>query len=176
MSFTAEELYESLGNTPRFRGRIHWATRPVFAGLHGHLYLFRQRRAITDAQLAATTHRSGDVEVCLMRMDGIPMIYVSHGGVAAATVFVPDRESGIERFEWVAHTHPLEMGTAQERIAQGATAADRTALERIHERWGQTRSTIVVCRAGRVVRAVPFAIERDGRMPPGTGQLWRPSD
>ncbi len=174
MSLTAQELYDGIGASERFSGRIHWATDVPFAGTPGHLYVFRRRRRITSAHLAAITHRSGDVEVCLMRMDGIPMIYIGSRGMAVATVFVPPTDIGIESYEWVAHTHPLEMETPYEGVAHGATPADRRALETIHERWGQTESTVIVCRRGRVEREAPFAIEYDGRTPAGTRRLWTP--
>jgi len=89
---------------------------------------------------------------------------------------VPPRDVGIERFEWLAHTHPLEMASDHASVSRGATAQDRIALERIHEVWGQTRSTVVVCRGGRVEQLVDFRIERDQRSPYGRdGELWTPS-
>ena len=174
MSLTAQELYDGIGAAEEFSGRIHWATGVPLAGTPGHLYFFRRRLAINSAELAMTSHRSGGVEACLMRMDGTPIIYIGSRGIATATVFVPPTDIGIESFEWVAHTHPLEMESAEEGIARGPTGADRRALERIHERWGQTESTVVVCRRGRVVEEVTFRIERDLRLPPGTGRLWTP--
>lgn len=174
MSLSAQELYDGIGASERFAGRMHWASGVPFAGTPGHLYVFRTRRRITSANLAAITHRSGDVEVCLMRMDGVPMVYIGSRGIAVATVFVPPTGIGIDRFEWVAHTHPLEMESAEEGVARGATRADRDALEAIHSRWGQTESTVIVCRRGRVERETTFSIERDIRTPPGTRRLWAP--
>jgi len=176
MSLTAEELFEGIGASERFSGRMHWATGVPFAGVSGHLYIFRRRRSISSAELAAITHRSGDIEVCLMRMDGFPLIYIGSRAMAVATVFVPPVDVGIETYEWVAHTHPLEMETPYEGVALGPTRADRQALETIHERWGQTESTVIICRGGRVDREVTFGIERDMRTPPGTGRLWTPAE
>jgi hypothetical protein len=176
MGMTAQQLFEGIGGSERFSGRIHWAAGTRFAGVPGHLYVYRHARHIEPRHLAAISHASGDVEVCLMRFDGIPVIYVGARAMAVATVFVPDRSSGLETFEWVAHTHPLEMESAAEGVARGATPADRRALETIHDRWGQTESTVIVCRAGRVLRVVPFRIERDARIAPGTGRLWHPGD
>jgi hypothetical protein len=176
MSLTAAELFDGIGASDRFSGRVHWVSGMPFAGTPGHLYFFRQRRSVSSANLAAISHRSGDVEVCLMRMDGIPIIYIGSRGIAVATVFVPPTDIGIDTYEWVAHTHPLEMETPYEGVAEGPTRADRQALETIHERWGQTQSTVVVCRGGRVEREVTFSIERDGRTPPHTGRLWTPTD
>ena len=176
MSLTAQELFDGIGASERFAGRVHWARTLPLAGTPGHLYFFRRARAISSVDLAATSQSCGNVEVCLMRMDGTPILYVGSRGMAVATVFVPPTDAGIERFEWVAHTHPLEMATPEEGVAQGPTPADRTALETIHDRWGQTESTVVVCRGGRVVREVSFRIERDLRTPLGTGRLWTPAD
>jgi hypothetical protein len=121
MSLTAQELFDGIGASERFSGRVHWASGVPFAGTPGHLYLFRRRREISFADLAAIAQSCGNVEVCLMRMDGIPMIYVGSRSMAIATVFVPPRDIGIESFEWVAHTHPLEMETPEEGVAHGPT-------------------------------------------------------
>jgi hypothetical protein len=176
MSLTAQELFDAIGRSARFRGKVHWARSVPLTGTPLHLYFITGRRRITSAHLAATSQRSGNVEVCLMRMDGTAIVYIGGRGVAAATVFVPPADVGIERFEWVAHTHPQEMATREEGVSSGPTLADRAALEIIHDRWGQTQSTMIVCRRGRVVREVTFRIERDLRVPTGTGRLWAPSE
>lgn len=175
MSLNAQELFDGIRASERFSNSVHWASNVPFSGSPGHLYIFREQdRSISWADLAAITNRSGNIEVCLMRMDGIPMIYIGSRRIAIATVFVPPVDIGIESYEWVAHTHPLEMESSEEGVARGPTPEDRRALVMIHERWGQTESTVIICRGGSVERAVRFRIENDTRTPPGTGRLWRP--
>lgn len=175
MALSTRELMEGIGASERFRDRVHLVRALPFSGQSGHLYFSALPGAISPAMLARITQQSGNAEVCLMRMDDTRVMYIGVRGFAVANVFVPPRDMGIERFEWLAHTHPLEMSNDHARVSEGPTAEDRIALERIHEIWGQTQSTVVVCRGGQVERLVEFRIERDQRSPYGSdGTLWTP--
>lgn len=176
MALSTTELMEAIGASERFRDRVHLVRSVPFSGRSGHMYFYARRGPVSPVMLARITQQSGNAEVCLMRMDSTRVIYIGVRGFAVANVFVPPRDVGIERFEWLAHTHPLEMASDHASVSRGATAQDRIALERIHEVWGQTRSTVVVCRGGRVEQLVDFRIERDQRSPYGRdGELWTPS-
>jgi hypothetical protein len=150
---TTDELFATY--VARFgEERVHRAGIPHFAGRPGHHYFVGRRP--TNVELARMSHHSGPAEVSLIRINRTFIVNVGNRGIPNAALFMPERVDGVESFEWIAHTHPLEMENAYHSVAHGGTREDREALERVHRRWGQIESTVVVCRAGRLVRAVPF--------------------
>jgi hypothetical protein len=170
--WTPDEIFEGYANHPRYRGIVHWQQRVPFRGVPGHLYFLRRRRPPGDADLAGVSHRSQNAEAALMRINDVYTIKLGSAGIAHASLHVPPRQDGIEEFELLAHTHPLELENAYERIARGPSRGDWSALESLSSRWGQRQSAIIVCRRGRVVASVPFRVEDAD--PLAAGRLWAP--
>ncbi|MDX1980916.1 MAG: hypothetical protein SFV51_11645 [Bryobacteraceae bacterium] len=155
-------------------GRVHWAEPLPFTGRPGHHYFvrdadrrrFRQpaRRASIMARISART----GAEAGLMRINQTYIVFV--GSRAAATIqptfLARDTESGIEAFEWIAHTHPLQLRDRYQDIAHGATESDRRVLAAVYACWGQDRSEVIVTRGTHVVAINAFQLTPDER----TGQ------
>lgn len=137
--------------------RIHWQRAIPFSGRVGHYYFFRRRRRrISFEDMARITRLSNNAEVTQIRINSAYIIHIGNVAVATATLTVPARQDGIEEYEWIAHTHPLEQENDYQMIARGPTPADRLALTIVSERWGQNESTVLVCRGGWVEREVTF--------------------
>lgn len=137
--------------------RVHRVGIPHFAGRPGHHYFVGRRPS--NAELARMSQHSGNAEVALIRINRTHIVNVGNQGIANAALFVPPRQDGVESFEWIAHTHPLEMESEYEHVSHGGTRADFDALERIHRIWGQRATVVVVCRRGRVVSVVTIRPE-----------------
>lgn len=175
--WTTDEILEGLGNSPDIAsGRVHAVAHVPFAGQAGHHYVLRGHREPSDRDLARTSRQSHHSEVALTRINDTYILYVGNTHIAIATLWIPRLQEGIESFEWIAHTHPLEQEDALEGVARGPTPADRRALRQVHTRWGQESSRVVVCRAGSVVgEPVTFRVsdEDDPLTRPGRG-IWTP--
>ena len=153
MSFPldGDELFASY--VARFGAeRVHRVGIPHFTGHAGHHYFVGRRP--TNVDLARMSQLSGNAEVVLIRINRTHIVNVGNPGIANAALFMPPRQDGIESFEWIAHTHPLEMESVYEDVAYGGTSKDYEAIATVHAAWGQVETTVVVCRRGRVVRAV----------------------
>ena len=131
---------------------VHKVGIPHFTGRPGHHYFVRRRP--TNQDLARMSHHSRNAEVVLIRINHTFIVNVGNPGVANAALFMPQHQDGIESFEWIAHTHPLEQESVYDRVAHGGTSADYEAIARAHTRWGQAETTVVVCQRGRVVTEV----------------------
>jgi hypothetical protein len=173
---TDRDIFESYVNNPRVGQRlVQWQPRMPFAGRCGHYYFIRPcRRAPTNDDLARITRNSHNAEATLTRINDTYIVHIGNRGVATASLMIPSRQDGIEEFQWIAHTHPLEQEDAYQRIARGPTAADRETLRILSSRWGQTESLVIVCRRGRVETCVPFRVEPSETAGTG-GRLWTPS-
>jgi len=128
-----------------------------FVGQPGHYYFVP--RALSNPELARLTCRSGHAEVTLTRVNDAHIIHIGNRGVATGTFSIPERRDGIELFQWIPHTHPLEQENEYQMIAHGPTQQDRAALRLLFQQWRQTESTVVVCRGGRVAKVAPFQLE-----------------
>jgi len=167
-----EQVFESYVNAIGV-SRVHWQRRVPFSGQVGHYYFFRRRRTpISFEDMARITRLSGNAEVVLTRINSVFIIYIGNRSIATATLTVPVPQEGIEEFQWIAHTHPLERESEYESVPRGADDADRRALRIVAQRWHQNESTVIVCRDGRVIAAVPFRAETDEVMP--GGRIWTP--
>lgn len=140
---------------------VHRVGIPHFAGRPGHHYFVGRRPS--NVELARMSQHSGNAEVQLVRINQTHIVNVGNRGTANVALFVPPPQDGIESFEWIAHTHPLEMENVYESVAFGGTNEDFQGLGRVHRMWGQHESTVVVCRHGRVVRVVTIRPEPPGR-------------
>lgn len=128
----------------------------MFASAPGHHHFVA--RAYRPRELAQITAHSGHAEVTLVRINRTHIISIGNRHFATATLIMPARSDIITSFEWIAHTHPLEQGNEEQSVSHGATEADRAALARVHERFGQTESKVIVCRGGRVLHIRPFRV------------------
>lgn len=164
---TVDEVYQIILDSyrgPNGSVRVHRARRMIFAGRPGHLYLMPRRP--TDAQMARISNTSGKVETALIRINDAFFVKIGNRGVAQVHIFVPQRDDesvdmAITEFEWINHTHPLDMANDHQMIARGATEADRRTLELANRRFGQARSYVILCRNGRVVGdRQPFQVVR----------------
>lgn len=152
--FTVEEIFESY-QTQFQQERVHRQESLPFRGRPGHYYFVNRRPTYED--LAQISFRSSHAEAALIKINDAYIVKIGNTGVANAAIRVPTQQDGIEDYQWIAHTHPLEQENHQQRVARGPTAADRIALREINSRgWDQTGSTVIICRGGRVVDTVTF--------------------
>jgi hypothetical protein len=159
----------------RYRGLVHQVSSVPFRGAPGHHYFLphRYRPRADFRELSQITDRSDDAEVSLVRFNGVHIVSVGNRNHGSATLIMPPRGTeGVEDFEWIAHTHPRDQENDQQRILQGASEEDRRALDQVFRAWGQTESTVVVCRGPRTERVVRFAREVPEAFP--GGRLWSP--
>jgi len=176
MGWNAAQLAEAYGNSPELHGRVHLVNHVPRSARPGHLYVLGGvRRQPTFEQLARLSQHSRHAEAALYQINGVYLIQMGPAGVAVVTVFIPRRQDGIESARWIAHTHPLEQENWQQGIAHGPTDADRLALGAMNRSWGQSESTLLVCRRGRIERTVEFTLEQDDAASAFSGgQLWTP--
>lgn len=166
---TREEVYEimvaSFPTGPDGELRVHRSRQNEIRNPRaGHMYLVPGRP--TDTQMASHSNQAGPAEAALLKINDAYFVKFGGRGSAAANIFNPQRDpvtadQAIVEFAWINHTHPLDMASRYETVIQGPSDADRTALRQISQRWHQTSSYIIVCRGGRVLRRVPFELERD---------------
>ncbi|MCA9665241.1 MAG: hypothetical protein KC503_06620 [Myxococcales bacterium] len=129
---------------------VHGPLRSIRRGVAGHYYVLT--RQPTDRQLAQITHASGDREVSLAQVNDFYLLHVG-GGLSMNMAFPDQRDSGIDRVVWIAHTHPLERESRYDHVARGATNADHAALEHLARNAGNVsmESRVLVVRGGQVV-------------------------
>lgn len=134
------------------------AVTTLVSGRPGQYYLMR--RLLRDQELARLTHRSGDIEVNVTRINDHYLVYFANR--TGGTVGFPRTGGGITRVEWLVHTHPLENRSRGNRVPDGPSPTDSAALEMLHSRdpYHEISSRILIVRGGRVVRVRTF------RLPP----------
>lgn len=169
--WTNEEIFESYVNAFGAR-RVHWQRRIPFSGQVGHYYFLRRRTPASFEEMARITRLSSNAEVTLTRINSAYIIHIGNPRIATAVLSVPYVQEGIEEFQWIAHTHPLEQENEYQMIARGPTDADRLALTIVAERWNQNESTVIVCQGGRVINTVVFRVETNEVLP--GGEIWTP--
>ena len=107
------------------------------------------------AEMAAIAHRSGRTEVSLAQVDNT--FFLSNGAAGMTRVSTRllvhfrnlyQASIGIERFLWLAHTHPLDRSDRYQHVSYGATREDREVLRLLNAVTGQTVSRVVLCRGG----------------------------
>jgi hypothetical protein len=172
--WTAEEIFEAyVGTLADGVNIIHWQTGVPFVGQFGHHYFLRHRhRALRSIELAKISAHSGNAEAALCRVNNTYIVTIGAHREAVATMQIPSRQEGIEEFEWIAHTHPLEQENREIRVPRGSSRQDYDALGRAFHLWGQSESVVIVCRGGRVVEEVLFRFVPEVDTRPG--HLWTP--
>lgn len=156
---------------------VHRVERPVFRGRPGHYYLLP--RLPTDRELAQISARSRHAEAALLRINDGYFVKIGSVGIASMTLPGFRREAqtddrAITSFELVAHTHPLEHETRENRVPRGPSPEDWRAIEELYRRWGQRSSYVIICRGGRVLDTRTFTHTPDPLE--NAGRLWTPSD
>jgi len=145
----------------RYPGRVHRPRTHVFAGRPGHHYLVPAPDSAAAAHelMAAISALSANAEASLVRLNDAFVVTIARASTVSDPVTVPRRTVGISRFEWLAHTHPVELESRYGVAPNLPTQSDVDALTKVNHIWGQETSTIVVCGAGEVLEVVHFSVD-----------------